>query len=120
MAKPRYWRERAAQEHHDRLACLTPSAIARVAWQLDEMADLLRDFYPPDPADRPSQAGRISPYRAVVYRAVASAIRAGDLIQPEACSLCGLASKIHAHHADYGRPLDVTWLCASCHLCGHA
>ena len=30
------------------------------------------------------------------------------------CLVCG-DSPSHAHHEDYSRPLDVTWLCASHH-----
>jgi len=28
---------------------------------------------------------------------------------------CG-RSDTHAHHSDYSRPLDVEWLCPSCHI----
>lgn len=35
---------------------------------------------------------------------------------PALCSRCGCpSSKIEAHHADYSRPLDITWLCRQCH-----
>jgi hypothetical protein len=27
--------------------------------------------------------------------------------------------QIDAHHTDYKRPLDVTWLCDRCHITGH-
>jgi transcriptional regulator with GAF, ATPase, and Fis domain len=39
-------------------------------------------------------------------------------LQPQRCS-CG-ATKVDAHHDDYQRPLDVTWLCRACHLSLHA
>jgi ribosomal protein S27AE len=88
--------------------------------QIDEMVILLRGFYPPDPDDeRASQAGRISPERAAVYQAVAVAIRRGELVRPETCSQCTAPGNIHAHHADYAKPLDVRWLCASCHRLHH-
>jgi hypothetical protein len=57
------------------------------------------------------------------YRHVRNAIKSGLLMRPDICSKCGdkpaLASdgrsRIHAHHHDYNRPLDVEWLCAKCH-----
>ena len=45
--------------------------------------------------------------------AVARAIRRGDLLK-SCCELC-LADKVQAHHDDYTRPLEVRWLCPTCH-----
>jgi hypothetical protein len=43
--------------------------------------------------------------------------RRGRLV-PQPCQVCGgVAQK---HHPDYSRPLDVVWLCRSCHLEVHA
>lgn len=47
--------------------------------------------------------------------AVAKAIRAGLLVRPMVCTQCGNQGKIEAAHHDYSRPLDVRWLCKSCH-----
>lgn len=35
------------------------------------------------------------------------------------CVACGAGKNIHAHHEDYGKPLDVIWLCGSCHIKCH-
>ena len=52
---------------------------------------------------------------------VRKAVRAGKLVKPSACPDCGTEGvMIHAHHADYARPLDVRWACASCHGYIHA
>ena len=51
---------------------------------------------------------------------VAYAKRAGTLVSPEACAGCGRAVRLHAHHDDYRRPLDVRWLCPRCHASAHA
>lgn len=48
--------------------------------------------------------------------AVGNAIRDGKLT-PQPCFVCG--EKAHAHHPDYSRPLDVTWLCPAHHKAAH-
>jgi len=62
------------------------------------------------------------PERAAAQRRVRDAIRRGDLIRPTRCPRCGRrnsVSRIEAHHADYSKPLEVTWLCALCHRDTH-
>lgn len=49
---------------------------------------------------------------------VSNAIRDGRL-EKEPCVFCG-ADKVHAHHRDYTKPLDVVWLCPKCHHRLHA
>lgn len=40
----------------------------------------------------------------------------GILINPNQCQLCGTKEmKIQAHHFDYSKPLQVTWICLECH-----
>lgn len=46
---------------------------------------------------------------------VAGAVRNGRLIKPDKCERCARDYKIQAHHDDYGKPLDVVWLCTACH-----
>lgn len=47
--------------------------------------------------------------------AVRQAIKRGNLIRPTACEECGKTCKPQGAHHDYSRPLDVRWLCRSCH-----
>lgn len=48
------------------------------------------------------------------------AMLAGRITKPEACEACGKSSAgLEAHHADYAKPLDVSWLCRSCHVQSH-
>ncbi|HEU4430301.1 MAG TPA: hypothetical protein VFT98_16190 [Myxococcota bacterium] len=53
-----------------------------------------------------------------------AAIKSGRLKRAKSCSKCGLRAsridKIHAHHPDYSKPLEVEWLCALCHKREHA
>lgn len=50
--------------------------------------------------------------------AVGTAIRDGRLVKG-VCEVCGSTSKIHGHHDDYSKPLDVRWLCPKHHAEWH-
>lgn len=54
-----------------------------------------------------------SPHKDAARDAVGRAIRNGSLNR-EPCSFCG-NPKSQAHHHDYSKPLDVTWVCFKCH-----
>jgi hypothetical protein len=50
------------------------------------------------------------------------AISHGDLISSDRCEHCGSPAvnyKLEAHHSDYSKPLEVVWLCRSCHTSIH-
>jgi len=53
----------------------------------------------------------------VAYAKVQSEIRLGRLAKPDKCTLCKSSRSLRAHHSDYDRPLDVLWVCESCHEC---
>ena len=53
------------------------------------------------------------PQARAAHIAVANALRDGRLTK-KTCHVCR-AKKVHAHHDDYGKPLEVTWLCALHH-----
>lgn len=50
--------------------------------------------------------------------AVGNALRDGKLTKMP-CEVCG-ERRVHAHHDDYARPLEVRWLCALHHHRHHA
>jgi ribosomal protein S27AE len=60
-----------------------------------------------------------SPEAVAARRKVRDAVKRGDLVRPERCPKCGRKCVVQAHHPDYGRPLDIEWLCASCHKLYH-
>lgn len=62
-----------------------------------------------------SSAGwqRRNPEKVKAHRILQSAVRRGE-IQRQPCAVCGAKGE-HAHHDDYGRPLDVVWLCLRHH-----
>lgn len=47
------------------------------------------------------------------------AIKKGELIKPENCSICNEKSKLDGHHVDYSKPLNVLWVCRKCHKAIH-
>lgn len=51
-------------------------------------------------------------------RKARDAIYSGNLAR-QPCEVCG-AAKVHAHHDDYSKPLDVRWLCFKHHMQHHA
>ncbi len=58
-----------------------------------------------------------NPEKRRAQSAVSNAQVAGKLTK-EPCLFCD-DEQVHAHHHDYSRPLDVTWLCARHHKLAH-
>ena len=57
------------------------------------------------------------PLKKTAWQKVQTALRNGSL-EKEPCEECG-DIKVHAHHDDYSRPLDVRWLCHEHHMQKH-
>jgi hypothetical protein len=47
--------------------------------------------------------------------ALRNALRRGEVVKPPACEKCGTPGYVEGSHNDYSRPLEVEWLCRSCH-----
>ena len=52
-------------------------------------------------------------------RRVYEAIKDGVLTRPSCCEDCGALCTPEAHHSDYLKPLEVSWLCVRCHKLWH-
>jgi len=69
-------------------------------------------------------AGYVAAYRAEnpekyqARTAVGNAVRDGRLTR-EPCEICGDV-RVHGHHDDYSKPLEVRWLCPVHHKAAHA
>jgi len=60
-----------------------------------------------------------NPKKYAAKNAVNNAVRDGKLTKPDTCSECGAGGRIHGHHDDYSKPLEVRWLCPACHKAHH-
>lgn len=57
----------------------------------------------------------ISKNKSRANDSVRCAIKKGELIRPNKCSVCGKKCRVQAHHSDYKSKLDIIWVCQSCH-----
>ena len=53
------------------------------------------------------------PEKNKARQAVCRAVKSGKLIR-EPCQVCGDA-RVHAHHEDYSKPLEIQWFCRKHH-----
>jgi hypothetical protein len=58
--------------------------------------------------------------RSRAWTAARLAEKAGTLVRPSACVLCGEKGKLEKHHPDYSKPLRVVYCCLACHRRLHA
>jgi len=81
----------------------------------DLVRDRVREYQKTHPDTRPWRyPGK---ERVHAHNAVNHAISSGRMVR-QPCERCG-AEKVHAHHDDYSKPLEVRWLCSACHGIEH-
>ena len=59
------------------------------------------------------------PMKYAAHVITRNGVRDGKLVPAKICSACGSTKKIEGHHDDYTKPLEVRWLCESCHKDWH-
>ena len=60
-----------------------------------------------------------SPAKYKAKTAIGNALRDRKITKDVLCQYCGAYRKLHGHHCDYDKPLDVQWLCVPCHKQWH-
>jgi len=55
------------------------------------------------------------PIKAFARYTLNNAVRIGIIEKPSECEVCGKSKLLEGHHSDYTKPLDIDWLCTSCH-----
>lgn len=60
-----------------------------------------------------------NPDKRKAHDTLNSAVKSGRVVRPDSCSKCGKGCIPHGHHRDYGKPLEVEWLCNRCHVDAH-
>lgn len=60
-----------------------------------------------------------SAHKRKAHRVLARAVKNKHIIKPDACNRCCKPGQLNAHHSDYSKPLDVIWVCRSCHAWIH-
>ena len=64
----------------------------------------------------PKQWQARNPEKRECHIAIQLAIASGAIVKSKSCQDCGATDvRIHGHHPDYNKPLDVIWLCVPCH-----
>lgn len=114
--KDRYWVDPEASRTKERERSLDPARRAQLQASLRRQREA-----DPEKFNRVSRewAAR-NPEKRAAYSMVANAIKRGDLVKGP-CEGCGKppSRRVHAHHADYSKPLEVRWLCTHCHGLEH-
>ena len=60
------------------------------------------------------------PERARARSMVSTAIVRGKILRPAHCFSCRKPRPVEAHHENYDKPFEITWLCRACHWDHHA
>lgn len=80
------------------------------------------DHYPKQCPSCKSSAWNTPRNLKIEAHAKVRAAKVFGIITPKPCEVCGNDNMplIVAHHEDYNKPMDVTWLCRRCHSRRHA
>ena len=64
-----------------------------------------------------------SPEKIMAKQLLHQAMKNEIIMKPGTCSMCNSETEkrlLHGYHANYSKPLDVEWLCPSCHGIVHS
>lgn len=60
-----------------------------------------------------------NPQKWAAHIALNNAVKRGEITKPTKCDECARDYRVHGHHDDYSKPLEVRWLCPVCHAAHH-
>ncbi len=60
-----------------------------------------------------------NPEKVLAAKMVRRAVKNGSIVKAKKCHDCGKGGRLHGHHEDYSKPLEVVWLCGGCHVHRH-
>jgi hypothetical protein len=90
-------------------------------------AELTKEYRAKNPerfAEAQRRHAKRHPEKARARSTVTRAVHEGRLSKPRHCEDCKKAVAnpvdLHGHHEDYGKPLDIEWLCRGCHNQRHS
>lgn len=96
-------------------------------FQDDPRVRLRHQRYQASPAGRASMTEtrrkwlELNSDKRAAHVILGNAVRRGSVHKPLSCEACGSSGvRIHGHHHDYTMPLNVKWLCPTCHRKEHA
>jgi hypothetical protein len=70
---------------------------------------------------KPTHRPETDPAKYTARNRLHAAVRDGKIKKPPECEICSVSDeRLHGHHEDYSKPLDVIWVCQSCHVFIHA
>lgn len=69
-------------------------------------------------ASQERSAERNDPVKREAREKLHAAVKSGRVVKAATCERCGQEvpkERLQGHHADYSKPLEVEWLCSTCH-----
>lgn len=111
--KKRQADKRYAEKHRERLSAYTVARRQRLEATDPAFVEWRREYY--RLRMRRIRTNPVLVMQRAAHAAVRKAIVSGALVRPDACSVCLRSRRIDAHHPDYSKPLEVIWVCRSCH-----
>lgn len=115
------WRAKRTDETRAREREANREAAARYRARHPERVNEARRKWAREKPEAVREAARKArakhPIKVRARLRVQSALESGRLTK-QPCQVCG-ATNVHGHHTDYGRPLDVQWLCPKHHRDAH-
>ena len=101
------------------IACTKKDAAEHRSKNIDYIREYDRERGSRQPPEYLKKYREQFPNKYKSHCMVNNAIRDKRLFK-EPCVVCGTQTRIHAHHDDYAKPLNVRWLCSAHHSQWHA